>query len=105
MHPSPPLALLTEFYTTNLSVAAFPFEPPPSSQRFAAQRTHGPTAEEEEERKEGEGNGARASVGRFGGGLSPHLLAHPYAAPAQRENGGWNLEKLPKLCSLYASRS
>ena len=78
-----PRALLTEFYTTNLSVAAFPFEPP-EPQRVAAQRTH----EWAEGRKrrwsmEGEATGlGRAEGGSAGGGGVRHVplqVACPYA--------------------------
>ena len=90
-------ALLTEFYTTNLSVAAFPFEHP-EPQRFAAQRTTHEWAEgrEEEEMEHGErGNGARASGGRFGR-RRRRRSACPSSSclPIRREGGsdGWKLK-------------
>ena len=95
---APSRALLTEFYTTNLSVAAFPFEPP-EPQRFAAQRTTHEWAEgrkEEEMEHGGRGNGARASGGRFGRRRRRRRSACPSSSclPIRRERGsdGWKLK-------------
>ena len=93
---APSRALLTEFYTTNLSVAAFPFEPP-EPQRFAAQRTTHEWAEgrkEEEMEHGGRGNGARASGGRFGRRRRRSACPSSSCLPIRRERGsdGWKLK-------------
>ena len=83
---APSRALLTEFYTTNLSVAAFPFEPP-EPQRFAAQRTTHEWAEGRKRRwsmeveATGLGRAEGGSAGGGGGGVRhvPLQVACPYA--------------------------
>ena len=112
VNASLPLALLTEFYTTNLSVAAFPFEPlrrPPEPQRFAAPlngRTDGP-------RRKRRGRAFRATVlGRAKGGsagrrsacptLSAPHLAHTLRERERMAVGSWNgnLENWQNLAHL-----